>query len=97
MLGESATVYTLQIENLSRKTDSFPKASALFLTVKVLECGGEEQGTEVPHRGEGGRRGGSPQQRASEVGEVVKVWSAPASPSPITSPPLSTKNTIKQQ
>lgn len=94
MRGESATGYTLQIENLSRKTDYFPKASVLFfLTVKVLECGGEERGTEVPHRG----KGGSPQQRASEVGEVVKVWSAPASPSPITSPPLSTKNTIKQQ
>lgn len=57
---------------------------------------GRRAGDEVAHRGKGGS---SPRQRVSEVGEVVKVWSAPASPSPITSPPLplSIKKTIKQQ
>lgn len=48
---------------------------------------GRRAGDEVAHRGKGGSSS-SPRQRVSEVGEVVKVWSAPASPSPITSPPL---------
>lgn len=65
-LGESATAYTFQIENFSRK-NRFPSRNPRhFLTVKVLECGAEERGAEVAHRG---KRGGS---RGNEGAKSVK-------------------------